>query len=67
MAQVKDRDSDSLHNCKLGDDFIYGGYGIAINECWQDEKDGELWVSNGEYSNTVKFCPFCGFSPREVG
>ncbi len=34
-------------------------YGIAVNSCW--EEDGKLWVGNGEYANTVNFCPFCGY------
>ena len=35
------------------------GYGVAIDECY--EEGGKLWVSNGEYANTVSYCPFCGF------
>lgn len=36
------------------------GYGPAFDEVWENE-DGGLWVSNGEYSSPVNFCPVCGF------
>jgi hypothetical protein len=52
----------SLHKCEAPTDVEIRSYGIAINKCWQDETDKKLWVGNGEYSNTVKFCPFCGFT-----
>lgn len=36
-----------------------GIYGSAINSCWEEE-NGEMWVSNGEYSSQVNFCPITG-------
>lgn len=34
-------------------------YGSAINTCWE-EQNGEMWVSNGEYSSQINFCPITG-------
>lgn len=38
--------------------------GSAISQCY--EKDGELWVDNGEYAARVNYCPCCGFSLLEA-
>lgn len=46
----------SEHRC--GGDAPSDAYGFAIDVCFS--KDGEFWVSNGEYSSRVNFCPFCG-------
>ena len=44
-----------------------GGYGTAIDECYECE-DGTFWVSNGEYSSQVNYCPVCGEeAPKRVG
>lgn len=51
----------SLHNCEADNTIKVGGYGIAIDGCWEDVKDGKLWVGNVEYANTVNYCPFCGY------
>lgn len=51
----------SLHRCDAGNDIDVDAYGIAIDSCWEDAKDGKLWVGNAEYANTVKYCPFCGY------
>lgn len=52
-----------LHRCKA-DKYCseYGDYGCAVTVCFQDEDTGELWVTNDEYSNRVRFCPFCGWA-----
>ncbi len=57
-----------LHFCELKDcDIVEGGrYGIAVSNCWEEE-DGKLWVTNEEYSNTVNFCPFCGYKSKVSG
>ncbi len=55
------------HNCTT-DKFISipEVTGPAITECWQDST-GTLWVSNGEYSSTVNFCPYCGYkAPKQL-
>ena len=36
-----------------------GRYGSAIDQCCE-WPNGEFWVNNGEYSNQVNFCPWCG-------
>lgn len=36
-----------------------GTYGSAIDSCWE-EQNGEMWVSNGEYSSQVNYCPITG-------
>jgi len=41
-----------------------GGHGAAVDECYEEEGTYELWVSNGEYANEVKFCPFCGYKSK---
>ncbi len=46
-----------LHYCERW--YESGGYGGAIHYC-KEEKDGYFWVGNGEYSNQVDYCPFCG-------
>mgnify|MGYP007071674193 CR=1 FL=1 len=51
----------SLHKCVADDNTKIDGHGIAIEDCWEDEKDRNLWVGNGEYANTVNYCPFCGY------
>jgi len=50
-----------LHKCFAPSDLEMGGYGIAIEVCWEEENN-KLWVGNTEYANVVNFCPFCGFS-----
>lgn len=54
-----------LHNCVAESDVDVDSHGIAIDCCWEDDADGKLWVGNGEYANTVSYCPFCGYkSPK---
>ena len=57
--------SRQLHNCKAGDDIEVDRYGIAIDRCWENESDNKLWVGNGEYENTVNYCPFCGYKGND--
>ncbi len=38
-------------------------YGSAVIEC-QETSEGYLLASNGEYSNEVNYCPFCGFKAK---
>lgn len=45
------------HACRF--DMPSAGYGGAINECDEDPC-GHFWVSNGEYSSQVAYCPSCG-------
>lgn len=35
-----------------------GQWGLALDTC--HNKGDDLFVGNGEYSNRVQFCPFCG-------
>lgn len=35
-------------------------YGPAVDYVYEKE-NGELWVTNGEYSTRVNYCPFCGY------
>lgn len=51
--------TSNKHHCKAPDDQRNGSYGAAVTECIEDE-DGNFWVDNGEYQNTVRYCPFCG-------
>jgi len=46
------------HYCRIRTDSTEAG--PAIDYCWED-KDGCLWVGNGEYENQVNYCPQCGF------
>ncbi len=42
------------------------GYGPAITHCFEDT-EGNLWVSNDEYSSIVNFCPYCGYeAPKQM-
>jgi hypothetical protein len=52
-----------LHEC-FGE-LPSGGYGSAIDGC-DELDDGTLWISNGEYSSQVLFCPYCGFRARTI-
>ena len=48
-----------MHKCsgKLPDDIC----GPAIKACTEIPRaPGEFWVSNGEYSSQVLYCPYCG-------
>ena len=38
---------------------VCAAYGHAVLWCAEDD-DGHFWAENGEYSNQVNFCPFCG-------
>jgi hypothetical protein len=33
-------------------------YGAAITKI--DQRDGQWWAHNGEYSTEISFCPWCG-------
>ena len=57
---------EKLHSCQIPDELCKtDSWGIAISECYEQEETFELWVSNGEYSNQVAFCPFCGYSRKK--
>ena len=56
-------DKKENHACSVPDNAIIEGYGIAIDYC--SESEGKLWVGNGEYCNSVNFCPFCGYSIKD--
>lgn len=48
------------HNCSISTvKQVKGGHGHAIIECWEDDQ-GQFWVTNDEYANTVNYCPYCG-------
>lgn len=47
------------HSCEKPAGSKNRCYGAAIDACKEDE-EGIFWASNGEYSNQVNFCPFCG-------
>ncbi len=32
----------------------------AADESFVDDETGAMWIGNGEYSNPVNYCPFCG-------
>jgi len=54
----------SLHSCTEDDynrQFESGRYGEAVRYC-EEQADGKLWVSNGEYDSQVNYCPFCGYA-----
>jgi len=34
-------------------------YGHAVDTTWE-RKDGTMWVSNGEYTSQVNYCPITG-------
>ena len=61
------------HRCEHMKDCInmishYGPHGVAIEEIIVDEHGA--WVTNGEYSTFVYYCPFCGIRlqlPRKEG
>lgn len=56
---------DNQHECKL--DSPNDAYGAAVSECYE-WKDGTFWVTNGEYSSQVNFCPVCGAkAPKQIG
>jgi hypothetical protein len=59
-------ESAAFHHCEAPRDTVWGMYGSAISEC-TEHADGSLWVDNGEYGNTVRFCPFCGFEGKWLG
>lgn len=52
---------NGLHRC--GFELPSYSYGPAIDDCFEDEK-GFLFVTNGEYSSVVNFCPFCGYESK---
>lgn len=37
--------------------------GSAIVNC-EETSEGKLFVSNGEYSSQVSFCPYCGYKAK---
>jgi len=51
------------HSCESNKKLKFHKWGPAIMSCWENE-DGELWVGNGEYSNQVYFCPYCGYQAK---
>ena len=38
-------------------------FGCAVTDVFE-YKDGTLWASNGEYTNQISFCPFCGYEAK---
>ena len=56
------------HDCGIDDmegQFHSDCWGPAVTRCFEDD-NGELWVDNDEYCNTVAFCPFCGYTNKTV-
>jgi len=64
LAIMKD-DSRGLHECKGTLPQALYGYGEAVDGCFE-EPDWRLWVTNGEYSSQVNFCPYCGYKARVI-
>lgn len=59
------RDNNDRHECNL--DSPEDAYGAAVEACYERE-DGTFWVSNGEYSSQVNYCPVCGAkAPKQIG
>ena len=64
MSEIK------KHRCEIPNELynkdIEGKYnnGNAVEYCYEDENDN-LVASNGEYSNKVNFCPFCGYKSKK--
>ena len=53
-----------LHECVLNGPSR--AYGAAAETCSDDEQ-GRFWISNGEYSSQVNFCPVCGAkAPQQI-
>ena len=44
-------------------EFDMGIYGMAIIFCFE-VPSGYLFVTNGEYSNKVNYCPWCGYEAK---
>ena len=55
---------DQKHQCDLGH-YPYDAYGSAVDNCYEDDND-ELWVSNGEYTTRVNYCPKCGYKAQKL-
>ncbi len=51
----------SRHYCEIP--AIYHLYGPAIDDCFED-RQGQLFVSNGEYGCQINFCPMCGYEAK---
>lgn len=51
------------HYCETPAGFKVRCYGAAFDHCKEDI-EGVFWVSNGEYSSQVNFCPFCETKPQ---
>jgi hypothetical protein len=47
------------HYCKAPESAMSDGWGIAIDECYENNRE-EFWVTNGEYGSQVNYCPYCG-------
>lgn len=45
------------HNCEMEGGWSLRGH--AFGDCLEDT-EGRFWISNGEYSSEVNFCPVCG-------
>jgi hypothetical protein len=54
---------NNLHFCSIK--TKHDGYGEAISDCYE-QINGELWVSNGEYSSQVNYCPYCGYKAKVI-
>lgn len=50
-------ENKTKHSCKISQDNFERE--TAIIYCYESE-DGYFWVANGEYANTVNYCPECG-------
>ncbi len=48
------------HNCSYN--VPEKSYGPAIGHTY--EEDNKLWVTNGEYSSQVNYCPYCGYEAK---
>ena len=55
---------NTKHKCEMSTPDA--AYGPAIDTCYQND-DSSFWVSNGEYSSQVNYCPYCGAkAPKQV-
>lgn len=65
LENERKKGKPEFHECKLIAPHIapHDGYGNAVEYCSESES-GTLWVSNGEYSSQVNFCPVCGYKAK---
>jgi len=59
MSEIKVK-----HDCRAEKDTKETGYGLAVDNCY--EENGKLFITNGEYGQEVKYCPFCGMAASDL-